>query len=110
MPPSGADLVVSEITVVWGSPPVGTAIPPNSKLNVKVRNSGNAAAGAFTVTLTAGSSSPQRVAASSLAAGQEATLVFNFQGGPVIALADANNQVTESDETNNSRSANIPIP
>src|SRR5262249_893293 len=66
-PPSGVDWVVTGVRGVWGSPPVGTAVPVGTVINVKVRNAGNAAAGAFAVTLTAGSSSPQRVSVSGLA-------------------------------------------
>jgi hypothetical protein len=108
--PNGPDLVVTEVTLKLGTGPIGTAVPIGTVINVKVRNTGNAAAGAFAVTLTGGSSSPQRMTLSGLAAGQESTLAFDYRAGMVVASADADSQVTESNEGNNTRSANIPIP
>jgi hypothetical protein len=108
--PSGPDLAISNISVVWGSVPVGTAVPAGTVIKVTVKNIGSAAAGAFVTTLGLSGRTPERQSASGLAAGQEVILTFGFQGGQVVANADADGQVAERNETNNSATANIPIP
>ncbi len=102
--PTGAslpDLTVTSITYV-GSTPACTNAPRD---NVIVSNTGSAGAGAFVVSF-----SSQTQTVNSLAAGQSVTLSFSAIPGSVTATADSTGVVTESNESNNSLSANLPAP
>ena len=70
-----------------------------------MRNSGAANAGAFVVRLNG---SDQSVA--SLAAGQQTEVWFPSYTVNSTATVDPNNQVTESNESNNSLTTSLPVP
>jgi hypothetical protein len=70
-----------------------------------VRNHGNVAARAFSVSLS-GAGGPQTFRfASGLAAGASATMAFTCEAGTRTATADSAGEVAESDETDNARTA-----
>jgi hypothetical protein len=73
-----------------------------AKDSATVKNIGTAAAGSFVVTVTT-SAGPSQFQIEDLPAGSSATVTFFCQAGPVTAVADSANQVTESNETNNSK-------
>jgi PKD repeat protein len=88
--------------------------------NVQVKNAGSADAGSFVVN----QNYDRQKTVSGLPAGQTSTLYFPFPGQPVATaaagqptlssfysnfLADYNNQVSESNETNNTTRSAIPV-
>ncbi|RLE28770.1 hypothetical protein DRJ54_05925 [Candidatus Acetothermia bacterium] len=96
------DLVIQDISYSPSSPSVGSTVT----FQVTVRNQGTAAAGAFAVSFAG-----QARSVSSLAAGASRTLTFSavLSGSPqtFTAVADPYSQVTESDETNNTRQVTV---
>ncbi|MBX3059612.1 MAG: hypothetical protein KF770_24435 [Anaerolineae bacterium] len=99
------DLIISDITYNGGTPQCGTH-PPDLGARVWVQNVGTAATGSFVVEVNGG----QQQTVPGLAAGEETSLVFGGVLGQVTAVADATNQITESNESNNSFSTILPIP
>jgi hypothetical protein len=85
-PTGRPDLVISDLT----------------KDSATVQNIGNAAAGSFTVTVTT-TAGPTQFLIEDLPAGASATMNFFCRVGSVTAVADSGNQVTESNETNNTK-------
>ncbi|HNS23253.1 MAG TPA: CARDB domain-containing protein [Candidatus Bipolaricaulis anaerobius] len=101
-----ADLIVDAITYSPTTPTLGSTIT----FQVTVRNQGTASAGSFVVRLQGvGPSQDQSVA--SLAAGASVTRTFTLplstSPETFTATADANGQVSESDEANNTRPVTI---
>ncbi|MEP6976425.1 MAG: CARDB domain-containing protein [Thermoleophilia bacterium] len=82
--PGRPDLVISDLT----------------KDSATVKNTGTAAAGSFVVTITT-AGGPSQFQIAGLPAGSSATVNFFCRVGSVTAVADSGNQVTESNETNN---------
>jgi PKD repeat protein len=106
---SGADLVISSITYAGSNPSCANA-PKN---NVVVTNNGTVAAGTFQVSYSAGGVAQPAQTVSGLAAGQSVTLQFSSASGAgmvVTATADSTNVIAETNETNNTNSATLPIP
>ncbi len=99
------DLIISNITYNGGTPQCGTH-PPDLGARVWVQNVGAAAAGAFVIEVNGS----QQQTVPGLAVGEEVSLVFGGVLGQVTAVADATNQITESNESNNSFSTILPIP
>ncbi|HRS13999.1 MAG TPA: CARDB domain-containing protein, partial [Candidatus Bipolaricaulis sp.] len=108
-PTAQPDLVVDNITYSPTNPTVGSTVT----FQVTVRNQGTASAGSFTVRLQ-GVASYQDATVSSLAAGASTTRTFTLplstSPETFTATADANGQVTESDETNNTRQVIVTGP
>jgi subtilase family serine protease len=109
------DLAVSAIRVK-GSDPSGNndCDPGNNQVDVVVKNQGNAPAGGFLVQLVVdnGSDPPRGAGVPGLAAGAEYTAgigIVNLNQGQhaLTASVDAKNQVAESDEDDNKKTANI---
>lgn len=88
--------------------PCGTP-PPDLGVRVWVENIGQTDAGAFAVTLTAGSHTVTQTVSAGLAAGQKTSLLFGYVPFDVTAMADAAYQVVESREDNNQASTSIPV-
>ena len=89
-PPGNADLIVTGLTTG----------------NVTVKNQGTAATGSFTVTVYNGATVHGSVQFAGLAAGASATMTYtggNPCAGPWTAVADSDNVVPESNETNNTK-------
>ncbi|QAA77296.1 MAG: hypothetical protein BIP78_1530 [Candidatus Bipolaricaulis sibiricus] len=99
-PTAQPDLVIQSITHSPTNPTVGSTVT----FQVTVRNQGTASAGAFTVRLQ-GTGPSQDQSVSSLAAGASVTRTFTLPLSTTpetfTATADVFNQVSESDETNN---------
>jgi glucosylceramidase len=95
------DLTISSITYA------PSIVPCQNRpgTNVTVANTGNSGAGTFVVRLNGSDKT-----VSSLAAGQSTTLRWDIAPGNVTATADATNVIAESNESNNSRNATLPIP
>jgi photosystem II stability/assembly factor-like uncharacterized protein len=74
-------------------------------LSVDIKNVGQTAAGTFTVTVNG----LQQVV-ETLGAGETLSLFFQSTINPVTATVDTSGAVTESDESNNSRSEMVPVP
>jgi len=74
-------------------------------LSVGIKNVGQAAAGTFTVTVNG----LQQVV-ETLGAGESLSLFFLSSANPVTATVDTSGAITESDESNNSRSEMVPVP
>jgi len=106
-PPSGElpDLIINDITYNPGTPQCGTH-PPDLGARVWVQNVGNAAAGSFIVEVNG--SHQQTI--DGLAPGEQTSLVFGGVLNQVTAVADAANQIEESDENNNSFTTILPVP
>jgi PKD repeat protein len=103
------DLVISSITFAGSSPSCANQ-PKNS---VVVTNNGTVAAGTFQVSYSAGGVPQPAQTVNGLAAGQSVTLLFSSASGAgmtVTATADSTNMVAESNESNNTNSAILPIP
>jgi subtilase family serine protease len=73
-----------------------------AKDSATVKNIGNGAAGTFMLTVNT-TEGPSQFVIEDLPAGSSATVSFSCQAGPVTAVADSANQVTESNETNNTK-------
>jgi GH35 family endo-1,4-beta-xylanase len=99
------DLVITSITYVGSSP----ACMNSPKDNVVVTNNGGTNAGTFMVSFTNNGAPQPAQTVSSLAAGQSVTLSF-AAGGNVTATADSTNVIAESNESNNSLTAQLPVP
>jgi hypothetical protein len=95
------DLVVTSITYAGSA----IACQNQPRAQVVVTNNGSASSGSFIVQLNGGAT--QTV--SGLTAGQSATVYFNLVT-PATAVADATNLITESNESNNSLTAQLPVP
>ncbi|MDD2912739.1 MAG: CARDB domain-containing protein, partial [Candidatus Bipolaricaulis anaerobius] len=108
-PAARPDLVVDNITYTPTTPTPGQTIT----FQVTVRNQGSASAGSFTVRLQGVGPSQDRTV-SSLGAGSQTNLTFSlpFLTSPetFTATADYYNQVTESDEANNTRPVTVTGP
>ncbi|MDD5763517.1 MAG: PKD domain-containing protein, partial [Candidatus Bipolaricaulis anaerobius] len=105
-PTAQPDLIVDAITYSPPTPTLGSTVT----FQVTVRNQGSASAGSFVVRLQGvGPSQDQSVA--SLAAGASVTRTFTLplstSPETFTATADANGQVSESDEANNTRPVTI---
>ena len=105
-PVARPDLVVDAITYSPTTPTLGSTVT----FQVTVRNQGSASAGSFVLRLQ-GAASYQDATVSSLAAGASTmrtfTLPLSTSPETFTATADANGQVTESDEANNARPVTI---
>ncbi len=111
-----ADLVVSHLYVRGKDPAQPLTCDPGANTFVAVlRNTGQTAAGAFSVELkVGGAADPPAVAVGGMAAGQEISVEFapvslGMDAHPVTATADITNQVGELNETNNSREGKCPV-
>ena len=84
-----------------------SCLAPGDPLGVRVwvTNNGQAAAGNFVVNVNG---STQTV--NGLGIGETKTVFFSGAGNPVNAVVDSTNMVTESNESNNTRSETLPIP
>jgi len=84
-----------------------SCLAPGDPLGVRVwvTNNGQAAAGNFVVNVNG---STQTV--NGLGIGETKTVFFPGAGNPVNAVVDSTNMVTESNESNNTRSETLPIP
>jgi hypothetical protein len=94
------DLTITSIAYVGSSP----ACANQPRDNVVVSNIGSGNAGAFVVAFGA-----QTQSVSGLGAGQQVTLSFSALSVGT-ATADSTNLVAESNENNNSLSAQLPVP
>ncbi|HEV8359099.1 MAG TPA: CARDB domain-containing protein [Candidatus Thermoplasmatota archaeon] len=104
------DLTVDDITWSPASPQVGDAVT----FTATVRNEGNAAAGGFVVEFSVGATSLGDVAVDGLAAGASTDVVspaWTAEVGEhdVRAVADADLEVLEVDETDNARLEQLAI-
>jgi len=108
-PVARPDLVVDAITYSPTTPTLGSTIT----FQVTVRNQGSASAGSFVLRLQ-GAASYQDATVSSLAAGSSTmrtfTLPLSTSPETFTAIADANGQVSESDEANNTRPVTVTGP
>jgi PKD repeat protein len=108
-PTAQPDLVVDAITYSPTTPTLGQTIT----FQVTVRNQGSASAGSFVLRLQ-GVASYQDATVSSLAAGASTmrtfTLPLSTSPETFTATADANGQVSESDEANNTRPVTVTGP
>ena len=108
-PVARPDLVVDAITYSPPNPTLGSTIT----FQVTVRNQGSASAGSFVLRLQ-GAASYQDATVSSLAAGSSTmrtfTLPLSTSPETFTAIADANGQVSESDEANNTRPVTVTGP
>ena len=104
-----ADLIVDAITYSPTTPTLGQTVT----FQVTVRNQGSASAGSFVLRLQ-GAASYQDATVSSLAAGASTmrtfTLPLSTSPETFTATADANGQVSESDEANNTRPVTVTGP
>jgi len=104
------DLLVEEIRIVEEGEPICQSAPYNlpSVAQVTVRNGGAADAGPFVVELN----DTRQTVNGGLAAGAAVVLEFasGFSGGENTATADVDNQIAESDESNNALTVSIPVP
>jgi len=105
-PVARPDLVVDNVTYSPPNPTLGSTVT----FQVTVRNQGSASAGSFVLRLQ-GAASYQDATVSSLAAGASTTRTFSLplstSPETFTATADANGQITESDEANNTRPVTI---
>ena len=99
-PGIGPDLVISGIVYVGSTPTCANQL----KERVDISNIGTADAGMFVVTING-----TQYQINSLAAGQSTSIVISASMS-VTATADSTNLIAESNETNNSASANFPLP
>ena len=103
----GVDLVVVDAFYDGGTPPVCGAHPLDMGTRVVVANNGTFDVGPFVVQL----SSFNQQTVPGLAAGEQTSILFSgIFLGPTTVVADPDNLIAESDETNNSLSTTIPIP
>ncbi len=106
---TGPDLAIASISYAGSSPACANA-PRNA---VVVVNNGSVAAGSFSVSYGASGMLTTVQTVAGLAAGQSITLYFPIASGAgmtVTATADSTNAVAETNESNNSASAMLPIP
>ena len=98
------DLTIDGFRVQLQNP---SCLFPGNPLGVLVGivNSGQAAAGSFVVNVDGATQT-----VNGLAAGQTTSLFFPGYGNPVTGVVDSTNLVTESNESNNTRSEMVPIP
>jgi streptogramin lyase len=89
-------------TTTTASGPPDLVISDLAKDSATVKNIGNGAAGTFMLTVNT-TEGPSQFVIEDLPAGSSATVSFSCQAGPVTAVADSANQVTESNETNNTK-------
>jgi PKD repeat protein len=94
------DLTITAISYVGSSP----ACANNPRDNVTVKNNGLGSAGTFVVSFNS-----QTQTVNGLAAGQQVVLNFSAVSF-ATATADSTNVIVESNESNNSMSANLPVP
>ena len=112
-------------TLLFGQPPVTQILPdltitgmniqlqnssclmPGDLMGVRIgiANNGQAAAGTFTVNVNG-----LQQTVETLGIGETLTLFFPNSNNPVTAIVDSSGAITESDETNNSRSEMVPVP
>ena len=104
-PGNRPDLVITSIVFDGGTPVTCGAPPTNMGDRVYLRNNGNVNAGSFVVTLNG-----NRQTVSGLAAGQTTSVLFNVTVMSASATVDADNQVAESNEGNNTFTASLPVP
>ena len=104
------DLIIETIT---GSP-TGPSVGDTVTFTVTIKNQGNARAGSSRVAYYIDGSSRGYQQVQEIDAGATVTKTFTWiaQAGYHIikAVADSNNEVTESDETNNERTVIFPVP
>jgi hypothetical protein len=72
---------------------------------VWIKNSGQAAAGSFVVTVNG-----IQQTVNGLGIGETIALFFSTSTNPVTAVADSTNAIAESNETNNTRLEMVPVP
>jgi hypothetical protein len=102
------DLTISQLKVEYQNP--GCLVSgDNLGLRVSVTNSGQAAAGSFTVKFN---DAQQTV--NGLAVGETKTIFFpgyvNSTGASITVVVDPNGAIAESNEQNNSRMEQVPVP
>ncbi len=98
------DLTITGMSIRLQNP---SCLMPGDLLGVSVdvKNLGQAAAGTFTVTVNG----LQQVV-ETLGAGESLSLFFLSSANPVSATVDTSGAITESDESNNSRSEMVAVP
>jgi hypothetical protein len=98
------DLTITDIRIELQNP---TCFTPGDPLGVRlwVKNIGQAAAGAFVVEVNGTTQ-----AVNGLGIDETMPLFFSGAGNPVTATVDSTGAVTEIDETNNTRSEQLPVP
>ncbi len=103
-PANFPDLVVETLTFSPQNPNIGNSV----QLNVTVRNQGNAAAGPFRVTLQ-NTNTSRSFGGLGAGAGVQLTLTstLSSNGQSFTVVADSLNQVTESNENNNTRAVTV---
>ena len=107
LPPGLPDLIVQSMAISGNQSCFGSGFQLG--LRVYVRNNGTANAGAFVVTAN---STQQQTVSGGLAAGQTTSVWFPSynSGTPNTATVDSTNLVTESNESNNTLSQQLPVP
>jgi hypothetical protein len=107
-PTGQADLIVSRMNIELERP--GTCQEDSNPLGlrVEVRNEGDAAAGAFVISVNENEKTVNGLAPNTSASVFFAGLVPS--GAATVAVVDADDQVAESDEANNSLEQFLPIP
>jgi len=100
------DLTITSLTYYYGSYPACANKPLDS---VVVTNNGSSAAGTFVVAFSANgvARTPQTV--NGLGAGQNITLYFSA-GMSVTATVDSTGVIAEANESNNTATADLPVP
>jgi hypothetical protein len=107
----GPDLQVTGITTNPANPAVGATVT----FTVEVHNRGTAATGATTVTRVTVGGTTLDTSTPSIAAGATTNVAINGSwtatsgGATITATADATNTVTETNETNNTRTQSIVV-
>ncbi len=99
------DLVVTDIVYEPGTPPQCGPHPEDLGTRVWIANNGSADAGTFVVMLNG-----VEQTVPSLAAGANTSLFYGFNPPEAAAIVDVNNDVEESDETNNQLTKSLPVP
>jgi photosystem II stability/assembly factor-like uncharacterized protein len=104
VPQSLPDLTIEGISIRLQNP---SCLLPGDPLGVGlgIKNIGQAAAGTFTVNVNG-----LQQTVETLGVGETLPLFFPNTTNPVIAVVDSSGAITESDETNNSRSETVPVP
>lgn len=98
------DLTISSLNISYPNP---TCFNPGESLGVRVNvtNSGQAPAASFVVQI---GNAQQTV--SGLAVGETKTVFFTGYNNPVAVIVDSGGAIAESNEQNNARSENVPVP
>jgi subtilase family serine protease len=107
------DLVITSVVYAPSLIDPCKSVPGNQDagIAVTVTNRGTVNVGVFGVDVSAGEAHVGALVDSpGLAAGQSVTLRFTALGPQVTAVVDSANTVKESDETNNTMTASVPVP